>query len=68
MSGQIAIVCTRCGGDDVSRDAWANWDVKAQEWVLGAVFDYAHCHRCDGETSLIDAHLDPGEGRPAELA
>jgi len=55
----MAIVCSTCGSDDVSRDAWANWDVKAQEWVLGAVFDHAHCHRCDGETSLTEVQLNP---------
>jgi hypothetical protein len=47
-SKRIAIICGTCGSDEVSRDAWANWDTREQEWVLGAVFDYGHCHRCDG--------------------
>ena len=54
---RLAIVCHRCGSDEVSRDAWANWDVDKQDWVLGTVFDHAHCHRCDGETSLIEVEL-----------
>ena len=46
---RIAIICGTCGSDNVSRDAWANWDTREQAWVLGTVFDYGHCHRCDGE-------------------
>jgi len=58
---RLAILCSRCASDEVSRDAWANWDTKTQEWVLGAVFGYAHCHRCDGETSLIEVELETPE-------
>ena len=41
----------------VSRDAWADWDSARQEWVLGAVFDDAHCHDCEGETRLDEVPL-----------
>lgn len=54
---RIAIVCGTCGSDEVSRDAWANWDVGTQQWVLGNIFDYGHCHRCDGERRLIEVEL-----------
>ena len=54
---RIAIVCRTCGSDDVSRDAWADWDVREQEWVLRCAFDYALCHRCDGETRLVEVKL-----------
>ena len=37
--GKIDIICGTCGGNNVSRDAWANWDTRTQQWVLGAVFD-----------------------------
>ena len=53
----IAIVCSVCGSKDVSRDAWADWDEQAQDWVLRVVFDYAHCHVCDEETSLREVPL-----------
>ena len=56
-SKRIAIICGTCGSDEVSRDAWANWDAGKQEWVLGAVFDYGHCHKCDCESSLIEVEL-----------
>jgi hypothetical protein len=49
---KIRIVCRTCGSEDVSRDAWGDWDVATQQWVLRTVFDYAHCHACDTETRL----------------
>jgi hypothetical protein len=54
---RYAMVCNVCGSDEVSRDAWANWDVKNQEWELGAVFDDAYCHKCECETRLIEVEL-----------
>ena len=50
----IDIVCKTCGSNNVSRDAWANWDSAAQQWVLGAVFDSAQCHVCENGTSLAE--------------
>ena len=40
-----------------SRDAWGDWDVDAQEWVLRTVFDHAHCHDCGGETRIDERPL-----------
>ena len=54
---KIRIVCGTCGSEDVSRDAWGDWDVAAQDWVLRCVFDYAHCHACDGESRLVEVPL-----------
>jgi hypothetical protein len=51
-SVRYAYVCHVCGSDHVTRDAWAMWDVDAQAWVLDTAFDYAHCHRCMGDTRL----------------
>ena len=58
-SKRYAMVCRHCGSDDVSRDAWADWDTGKQEWVLRCAFDYAHCHKCDCETSIIEVELAP---------
>ena len=58
-SKRYAMVCSRCGSDDVSRDAWADWDSAKQQWVLRCAFDHAHCHKCDGETSITEAELAP---------
>jgi hypothetical protein len=54
---RVAYVCNMCGGSSVTRDAWAEWDVAAQEWGLGAAYDYAFCHDCQEETRLVEVEL-----------
>jgi hypothetical protein len=54
---KVRIVCGTCGSEDVSRDAWGDWDFNTQTWVVRTVFDYAHCHECDGETRLAEIPL-----------
>jgi hypothetical protein len=54
---RISIVCKVCGSKDVSRDAWGEWDEANQQWILRTVFDFAYCHRCDGETRLEEIEL-----------
>ena len=56
-TGKIDIICGTCGGRNVSRDAWADWSITKQEWELGGVFDYGHCHDCDGESRLVEIPL-----------
>ena len=56
---RIAIVCETCGSDHVTRDAWAEWDVTTQEWTLGAVYDYAFCHKCEEGAHLAEIALKP---------
>jgi hypothetical protein len=53
------MICARCGGDHVVRDAWASWDVERRTWKLAAVFDYAHCNTCDRETTLRVQAIQP---------
>ena len=55
---KIRIVCGTCGSENVSRDAWGDWDVDTQGWELRTVFDYAHCHVCDCETRLEEVPLN----------
>lgn len=59
MSNPISIVCRNCGSRAVQRDAWAEWDETKQEWVLGTVFDAAHCDDCCGDTNLDEVPLLP---------
>jgi hypothetical protein len=54
---RFTYVCNMCGGNIVTRDAWAEWDVAEQEWVLGAAYDYAFCHDCQAETRLVEVEL-----------
>ncbi len=46
------MVCEECRSALVTRDAWAEWDVDQQEWVLGAIFDYAYCHKCEADANI----------------
>jgi len=43
----IQFVCGWCGSTDVSRDAWADWNVEKQAWVLRQVFDDGFCQTCE---------------------
>lgn len=51
---RVRMVCETCGSEEVTHDAWASWDTHAQEWTLGATFDYAYCHSCDGDTHITE--------------
>jgi len=53
----VDYVCEICLGNTVTRDAWAEWDADEQNWVLGAVYDYAFCHDCQEETHLVEVEL-----------
>lgn len=63
MSPAVGVVCSNCRSANVARDAWATWDMSTQQWVLGAVFDYGHCHDCDGEARLevVQQAIDPSD-------
>ena len=53
----VRMIFKTCGSAKVMHDAWAVWNPAAQEWQLGAVFDYMHRDRCEGETTIIEAPL-----------
>jgi hypothetical protein len=56
----VTYICSTCDGETVTRDAWAEWDVEAQDWVLGAAFDDAFCHDCEAETRLVEVVIEAG--------
>jgi hypothetical protein len=41
------MLCAHCKGDDVVVDAWAEWSLEKQEWVLRTAFDNAYCIDCE---------------------
>jgi hypothetical protein len=53
------MVCSRCGSTNVLRDAYAEWDITKQDWVLQNVFDHAVCdsEKCNGYETRIDEEL-----------
>lgn len=56
---RITFLCEKCGSDLVTRDAWAEWNVEQQDWVLGDAFDYTFCHKCEAETNMVEVELTP---------
>jgi hypothetical protein len=61
----VDYICNQCGGNSVTRDAWAEWDAEEQDWVLGAVYDYAFCHDCQEETRLEEVQVGEAAGKEA---
>jgi rRNA maturation endonuclease Nob1 len=46
------MICNYCGGTDVLKDAYAEWDGHC--WVLHSVYDSTTCETCGGETSITE--------------
>lgn len=55
---RMKMICANCGGENVMRDAWAVWDIDAQDWTLGNVFDQGYCDDCEGEASIEEVDAD----------
>ena len=60
----VQIACGWCGGTEVARDAWAEWDVERQEWVLGRVLDDGWCFACECARGLVERELAAESTRP----
>lgn len=56
---RVTYLCEKCGSDLVTLDAWAEWNVEKQQWVLGATYDHTFCHGCESETHLVEVELAP---------
>ncbi|MBX3560864.1 MAG: hypothetical protein KF780_03530 [Sphingomonas sp.] len=54
---KVAFTCSLCGGSDVLLDAWARWDIEAQDWLVADTLTQAYCRGCDGETSLVKREI-----------
>ena len=46
---KINVICSECGGSNDHLDAWADFDIEAQQWVLGNTFDYSYCDDCQND-------------------
>lgn len=53
----IVMVCSVCGSENVKRDAWAEWSVQEQSWVLCSTYDNTYCEDCEEEQSLEEREL-----------
>lgn len=56
---RIKKVCSLCGSEDVLIDAYAQWDVEKQDFVLNCTFEYSFCfcNKCQGECGIIDVEV-----------
>lgn len=50
--------CGYCGSGNVVLDAWAEWNVEAQEWTLGCLFDDFWCQDCGSDCSVDFVPVD----------
>jgi hypothetical protein len=53
----VNIICATCKGENVRRDAFAEWNIAKQHWELGILFDQGYCEDCDGESRLEEVLL-----------
>ena len=59
-------VCAECGSTDIVVDAFAEWSVESQAWVLHSTYDYTHCNDCDGECRVEWMTMTESGGREAK--
>ncbi|GLQ31431.1 hypothetical protein [Litoribrevibacter albus] len=59
--GAYELTCSKCGGENVVKDAFASWDVNAQEFVLYATYDESYCHDCEESVSLNESVIATSE-------
>lgn len=52
LKDKIQMVCPRCGGEHIYRDATAMWDVETQTWVMSGTHDAITCDTCDYEFTI----------------
>lgn len=45
-------VCSRCGSDNVKKDAWAEWNAETQQWELSNTYDETYCEECEESCTL----------------
>lgn len=51
-------VCGICKSDNVTADAYAEWEVETQKWELSGTFmKGGYCGDCEGETTLEEKTL-----------
>lgn len=56
----VTYVCRTCGSEDVSQDAWADWNPATSQMELRSSFDDSHCHQCEESTKTDELKItDP---------
>lgn len=47
--GQLKPVCSRCGSEDLARDACVRWDKSTGCWALSAIYEATFCDGCHAD-------------------
>lgn len=53
----VEVICSSCGGDEVRKDAFAEWDTKLQQWTLNSTYDFTICDGCGEEDCAREVEL-----------
>lgn len=60
-------VCSACGSEDVTKDAWAEWDIEKQDWVLQNVYDDTFCQTCEESQKVNWLPVKPAPPIPMNI-
>ena len=58
-----AMICAKCGGQNVLADAYCSWSVEEQQWEIASTFEKgAVCEDCDGPCWIEERELPEATG------
>ena len=61
---KVKYVCRECNSDNVSVDAFVDWNEETQAWdLIRATYDEANCHECGDSTKLNEVPLETSNVR-----
>jgi hypothetical protein len=59
-------ICTVCESDDVSLDAYVEWNADTQQFEVQNVMDKGHyCNHCEAECSVTWVQLEVTDTKPS---
>lgn len=63
---KVVLICPKCGSEDITRDACAQWNTDSGKWELSCVYDVMNCEACGNE--FYEAGEKPDEEDEDNLA
>lgn len=59
---KIRKVCSYCKSTEVLKDAFAEWSVEQQTWVLHSYYDATYCNTCEESCNLEEEECEDSSG------
>lgn len=57
---KVRIVCTHCGGENITIMAYMRWDINNQKWKLSSYSDdQDYCEDCENDTRAMAEEIIP---------